>query len=84
MAKADSRVIYVKVAPPATHVTIGKPICPYQRGVWIQGRWMWQRGRHVWIDGHWARAKKNHLWSDGFWKSYVRLGLGARALEKLG
>jgi len=67
--QADARGrhhVYIRIGPPAARIVV-RPASPWRDGIWIDGYWGWEHGRHVWIDGRWARPVRGHFWVDGRW-----------------
>lgn len=79
---ANSRVIYVRKAPPARKRGIVKPAKPKYKVLWVDGNRYWDGKAYIWKNGGWVNARKNqkrvlghlkksprgHIWIDGHWK----------------
>ncbi|HOH07117.1 MAG TPA: YXWGXW repeat-containing protein [bacterium] len=70
--------VYIRIGPPAARIVV-RPASPWRDGIWIDGYWGWEHGRHVWIDGRWARPVRGHFWVDGRWVHTATAGNGTPA-----
>ena len=59
-----------------------RPLSPSERYVWVDGEWVWRRGKYhyvngyyiapprnsAWVPGHWVEARRGWQWSQGYWR----------------
>jgi hypothetical protein len=63
----QQQVIVVAAPPPPRHEVVYRR--PGPGYVWVNGYWLWQRGRYVWVAGHWATPPRGYrTWEAPRWE----------------
>jgi hypothetical protein len=59
--------VYIDRPPPAPYAEV-IPVMPYPGGVWINGYWGWNSGRHQWVPGYWDRPRSGYRYEPHRWE----------------
>jgi len=71
----------VRIRP--VYPVIVRPIAPSHRHIWVDGEWIWRRGRYEYVNGYWAvPPEPRHRWHRGTGNIGWVVGLGTWSLEK--